>query len=319
MLTAARALMKSRQDGGREFPKVDEFYDLYQGGWKPRYGEMSMVSARSGAGKSTFSLFFALKSGLKTLYFSGDMSAFQASVKLACAVRHETIETVVGKLEGGERQDILNALPSNISFTFGEITKREVDKAIDAYVELYNEYPELIVVDNLMDIEGCEDDYKAQMAAMQWLHNLSRELNTAVWVMSHATDKGERGKNSPHEPPPRSEIKNGMSEKPETVLTVALNPHTEEMNVAIVKQRLGFQDASARQYVSLKAVPAESRYERKGGITYKPTGMRETDGGEDTGAAQERQEQGQGSGLGTGGSEGTTSTWLRRGAATSQW
>ena len=257
--------MRSKTVGGREFPRVDEFHDLYELGWQPRYGEMSMIAARSGAGKSSAGLFYALKSGLKTLYFSGDMSAFQASVKLACAVRHEDIETVVSKLDSSERQGILEQLPTNIMLVFGEITFAGINRHLDAYVELYNEYPELIVIDNLMDIDGCQGDYTAQTDAMQWLHVLNRDIGSAVWVMAHASDKGERGRNSPHEPPPRAEIKNGLSEKPETVLSVALNPHTNEMNVAIVKQRLGASDPSGRQYVGITAIPEESRYVRKGG------------------------------------------------------
>ena len=257
--------MRSKTVGGREFPRVDEFHDLYELGWQPRYGEMSMIAARSGAGKSTFGLFYALKSGLKTMYFSGDMSAFQASVKLACAVRHEDIETVVSRLDSSERQGILEQIPTNITLVFGEITFAGINRHLDAYVELYNEYPELIVIDNLMDIDGCQGDYTAQTDAMQWLHVLNRDIGSAVWVMAHASDKGERGRNSPHEPPPRAEIKNGLSEKPETVLSVALNPHTNELNVAIVKQRLGASDPSGRQYVSITAIPEESRYVRKGG------------------------------------------------------
>lgn len=264
MLTSARALMQSRASGGREFPRVPEFYDVYNLDWHPRYGELSMMCARSGQGKSTFALFAALRMGLKTLYFSGDMSPFQASVKVACAVQHKELDDVLEDLDGEGRDSTLSALPDNIVFRFGEITFAAINRHIDAYVELYNEMPELIVVDNLMDMEGCSEDYTAQMQAMQKLHNLNRETGCAVWVLAHMTDKGEKGRSSPMTPAPRSEIKNGLSEKPETILSLALNPHTEEMNVAIVKNRMGRQDASAQRYVALDAIPEESRFVRKG-------------------------------------------------------
>lgn len=268
MLSAARALMRSRAAGGREFPKVPAFRDVYDMGWNPRYGEFTMVSARSGAGKSTFGLFFAAQSGLRTLYFSGDMSAFQASVKLACAEQHDSIDNIVRRLDTDEQSAILSSLPTNISFSFGDITFEGITQMVDAYVELHNEFPDLVVIDNLMDVEGCSEDYKAQMNAMQWLHNISRELGFAVMVMAHMSDKGERGRNAPHEPGPRSEIKNGLSEKPETILSMALNPHTDEMHIALVKNRLGAADPSGRQYATIQAYPEESRYERKGGVNH---------------------------------------------------
>ena len=314
MLTAARSLIRSSKEGGRELPTVPEFHDLYQLGWQPRYGEMCMISARSGAGKSSLGLFFALRTGLRTLYFSGDMSAFQASSKLACAVHHKSIDDVVELLEGDARDDILAPLPRNIAFSFGEITFKGIRRNIDAYVELYNEYPELVVVDNLMDIEGCDSDYTAQQAAMQQLHVLNRELGCTVWVMAHATDKGEKGRNSPHEPPPRSEIKNGMSEKPETILAIALNPFKQQLNVAIVKQRLGPSDPSGQQYASITAVADQSRFERNG----YPS-VREVTSGEDTSAATQREESPSGSSVGVGRTEGTAESGIRRREVAPLW
>lgn len=292
MLNPARALMRSRTDGGREFPKVGAFRDLYTLGWKPRYGEMTMVTGRSGSSKSTFGLYFAQASGLKTLYFSGDMSAFQASVKLACATHHTDIDSMVGLLEGEGCEGILAALPTNIDFAFGEITFAGINRMLDAYVELHNEYPDLIVVDNLMDIQGCLE-YDGQMKAMQELHNLNREVGCAVWVMAHATDKGAMGRGTPHEPAPRSEIKNGMSEKPETILSLALNPHTSELNVAVVKSRLSKSDPSGRQFVAITSVPDQSRFVPhghpvEGGSLVKPTGE------EDAGADEREESQGGG-------------------------
>lgn len=314
MLNAARALLRSKASGGREFPRVAEFHDVYQLGWQPRYGEMSMVAARSGSGKSTFGLFFALRSGLKTLYFSGDMSAFQASVKLACAVRHEDIDTVVSKLDGKERQTILDELPTNITLVFGEISYASISKNLDAYVELNNEYPELIVIDNLMDMAGAQGDYAAQTDAMQWLHVLNRDIDSAIWVMAHATDKGERGRNSPHEPPPRSEIKNGLTEKPETVLTLGLNPHTDALNVAIVKQRLGPSDPSGRQYASVTSVADESRYVRVG----QPLERRVESDDKDE-STDQREESESRSGLGAIRFDKPKETRIRFGETTLEW
>lgn len=313
MLTAARALMRSQKSGGREFPTVPQFADLYQLDWKPRYGEMTMIAARSGAGKSTFGLYYALATGLNTLYFSGDMSAFQASVKLACATQHEDIDTVVKLLDGERRDEVLAALPVSITFAFGEITRHGIDRHIDAYVELNNAYPDLIVVDNIMDMEGCEGDYDAQMKAMQWLHTLNRDTGSAVWVMAHMTDKGLKGRNSPHTPAPRDEIKNGLTEKPETILSLALNPFTNEMTCALVKNRLGKSDPSGNHFATVTAIPDQSRYLRKGAQD-EPKRTTQADAG-----ADQPPEPHSGGAVGVGQSEVAAKLQLRRGTPKALW
>ena len=133
--------------------------------------------------------------------------------------------------------------------------------------------------------------------------------------MTHASDKGERGRNSPHEPPPRAEIKNGLSEKPESVLTIALNPHTNELNVAIVKQRLGASDPSGRQYVGMSAIPEESRYVRKGGPLRVVREEERRVSGEAYTGSDQRSEPSSGSSMGAIRFEGSKGAGIRFGEA----
>lgn len=286
MQSVARALQRSRLAGGQEFPHVPEFQPLYDLGWTPRYGEMAAITARSGSGKSTLAMYYAMRSGLSTLYFSGDMSAYQAAVKFACASLHADIYTVTQKLDA-DPESVLSALPQNVEMVFGEITWRSIATEIDAFVELNNRYPDLIVIDNLMDIEKCATEYTEQSDAMQTLHNMGDSLGCAVWVLLHSTDKTGLGASAAYEPPMRSQIKNGLSEKPSVILSAALNPHTNEMQVALVKNRLGAQDASARKQATLHAIPSQSRFVAKGGSDGSHTGTdqrQESSGGQTLGS-----------------------------------
>lgn len=269
MLTAARALALNASSAP-VLPAVPELSDLFNNGpygFQPRVNDLIMIAGQSGSQKSGFALYWVARMGLPTLYLSADMTPFQASVRLACMKLGLPTEAVEGmmqtpdgmaRVEGG-MEDL------NITFSFGSpITWRGVDTELDAYVELHNAYPEVIVWDNLMDTEYCENDYTAQMEAMQLIHSLKSEIGSTIIVLHHATDKprdsGRDGGRDPGQPPPRKEIKNGLSEKPEDVLTVATSPNDNRFGVAIVKQRMGFNDPNAQRFIRLQAEPALTRF-----------------------------------------------------------
>lgn len=265
MLRADRSL-RLNISSAPELPHVPVLQDLYDFPCRPRRGDVIMITGRSGHGKSTFALYLVSKMNLPTLYFSADMSAYESSIKLACSELDMTLDQVEELIaEGGESaQRVYDRLREvNITFSFGEITWRGVEAELEAYVELWNQYPEVIVIDNLMDVEGCDTEYSAQQEAMQFLHNLSRETGASVVIMHHATDKSNDAKSDPYAPPARREIKNGLGEKPQLVLGVALNPFTGEFHVAPLKQRMARSDQTGRQYITLMALPERSSYQRK--------------------------------------------------------
>ena len=263
MLDPRRSLLMHASDSP-ELPRVPELTDLYAHGWRPRQGELMMIAGRSGSGKSTFALFYTAKLGLPVLYFSSDMTAAQVNYKLAAASLMEDMEDVEREWRDDEdsHDRILDSLADlKFMFSYGGITYKKIDDTLDAYVELFDSWPAVIVIDNLMDVEGCESDYTEQQAAMQYIHEMKSNTGSTVIVLHHATDKGYEVSSDPYAPPARKEIKNGMSEKPEQVLTVGLNGNTNEFKVANVKQRLGRSDPTGRSYATLLAIPAQSRYE----------------------------------------------------------
>lgn len=263
MLNAARSL-SLHAESGRELPRVSAFQKLYDMGCRPRHGEIIMIAGRSGTQKSGLALWWVAEMNLRTLYFSADMSAFTASSRLASMKTGETTEEVEAgmKFGGVERQRYLDALQDlKIQFSFGSpITWRGIDEEMEAYVELHNAYPEVVVVDNLMDFEGGESDYTEQMAIFQGLTELARSTGATVIVLHHASDKGWAATSDPWSPPSRDQIKNGLSEKPELTLSVALDPQTLEYRIAVLKQRMGPCDPTGNRYALLRADPAHTRF-----------------------------------------------------------
>jgi len=265
MLTASRALGLSA-NSAPELPRVDWLRDLYAlgggSGVRPRQGETIMIAGRSGTQKSGLALAWVASMNIPTLYMSGDMSAFQASCRLAGHVLGETTEQVVEGMKGPGRGRYLEALEFlQIRFSFGKpITWKSLEQEFDAEVELYNRYPRIVVVDNLMDVQGATSDYTAQMDALQTISDMTRDTGSTAMVLHHASDKTWDAQTAPWKPPSRDQVKGGLSEKPELALTVALDPTTLTYRIACVKQRMGPCDPSATTYATLKADPERTRF-----------------------------------------------------------
>lgn len=263
MLTPSRSL-SLHAESGRELPRVPAFAALYSRGCRPRHGEVIMIAGRSGTQKSGLALFWVSQMNLPTLYFSADMSAFTASSRLASSTTGDTTEMVeAGMALGAEHKErYVQALSkSNITFSFGSpITWRAVDEEMEAYVELWDQHPEVIVFDNLMDFENAESDYTEQMAVMSSVTELARHTGATVIILHHASDKSWEAKSSPWSPPSRDQVKGGLSEKPELSLSVALNPQSYEYNIAVIKQRMGPSDPTAQRYVTIRCEPETTRF-----------------------------------------------------------
>lgn len=220
-----------------------------------------MVAGRSGTQKSGFALFWVAQMNLPTLYFSADMSAFTASSRLASMATDETTEQVEAGMKTKPEKYLQALAHSRITFSFGSpITWQSVDEEMEAYVELWDAYPEVIVFDNLMDFEGAESDYTEQMSVMSNATELARHTGATVILLHHASDKSWEAKNDPWAPPSRDQVKGGLSEKPELSLSVALDPQSLEYRVAVIKQRMGPSDPTARTYAVMRCEPAKTRF-----------------------------------------------------------
>lgn len=265
MLIPSRAL-RLNANTGKPLPYVGELKHLYDIGFAPRHGQLMMVAGRSGSQKSGFVMWWVDQLDLPTLYFSGDMSPFTASSRIASTRYGQNTEDIEAILEREDDQtnELMRELDgSKMQFSFGSpISWRQVDEELRAYVEIHNAYPSIVVYDNLMDFEGAEADYSAQMETMQYLTEFCRETGSTTIVMHHASDK-QMDTRRPWKPPARNEIKGGLGEKPELALGVALDNASLDFNVAILKQRSGTQDPTGETYASLRCIPELTRFEAK--------------------------------------------------------
>lgn len=229
-----------------------------------------MIAGRPGAMKSMFAMWWADELDLPVLYVAADMSPFTATVRVAQKRLHLKdweVENRLRRNAAGEfvDQDAVAALSeelrkSKIQFSFGTpITWQRIEEELDAYVEAYDAYPAILVLDNLMDFEYAETDYHVQYGVMQGCTELARDTGISPWVLHHATDKTD----DPFNPPSRKDVKNGLGEKPELGLGIAFDSRSSLFKIATFKQRMGPSDPSGRTFVAVECEPEYASFKAK--------------------------------------------------------
>lgn len=255
MLTASRALHKAKD--ATPLPRVAALHALHELGVLPRLGQMLMIVGQPGAGKSTFALWYAFMLNLPTLYFSADMAAHTAITRLGSLTTGMPVNAVSDAIEYGGLEYIQEELTSSpIQWCFDSSPSlQDIADELASYVELWDSYPKIIVIDNLMNVEGTSgEDVGGSRFVLQELHRLARETGCAVLVLHHAREEG-----NPLEPSAREKIQGKVAQLPELILTVALDG--EQFKIAPVKNRNGYQDPSAKNYRRLAALPEKATFE----------------------------------------------------------
>jgi hypothetical protein len=256
MLTPARAL--SLAADADALPRVAELEPLYKYGFVPRRGQLLMVAGQPGAGKSAFALWLAQRMAAKTLYFSADMDAHTAVTRLAALITGFTVDEVSTALSGpgfGFFEESLSE--SNIQFCFDSgPTLQDVADEITAYVELWDSYPEVIVIDNAMNVEAeMGEEHAGLRLIFKELHRMARETGAGVVVLHHTREEA-----SPFIPQQRASIQGKVAQLPERILTVALDTTQGTFLFAPVKNRGGKQDATGNTHFRLTAIPERATF-----------------------------------------------------------
>lgn len=232
--------VKQRRMGGKPLPTV------LQGLPPIRRSEVTMIAGQPGAGKSLIALWHALgwvEGGMRGIYFSADSAELgQASRALAMSSVNVSVREAEQLIEEEDPWaiDQLSKL-EGLAWSFeDDLSYENIDAEVMAHLELWGEYPQFIIIDNLTDVEGqSEDEGGTQRRAMKALVQLARKTDAALVVLHH-TSENERIKEDPC--PPRNAIMFKVSAKPAMVWTVA--DKGLRRPVAVVKDRFGKSDKS---------------------------------------------------------------------------
>lgn len=201
-----------------------------------RRGQLVMIAAAPGVGKSVFALAYAVKSRAKTLYLSMDTDAFTTSVRLAAMETGQTVAESEAALARGDT-DVLSALDSleNLSLAFpSNPGATEIVHRMNAYREVNGEYPDMLVIDNLQNIGVGDDEFGGQASLLRELQAVAVQTQTTVVVLHHATGAYDDGDS----PLPQSGIRGKLSKFPAMILTL-FQPNCWQLGVSVVKNRFG--------------------------------------------------------------------------------
>lgn len=211
-----------------------------------------MVAAAPNAGKSMFALVYAIKARVPTLFFSADTDNTTVMIRALAHLTNRPQLTVEQNLKTDyDSYDHYIKSMSNISWVFDSSpTLDDMEMELKAYMELYGIAPELIVIDNLMNVAAeTDNEWAGLREIMMNLHDMARKTEACVLVLHHVSEQSEYG--SPTQPPPRRAIHGKVSQLPSVILTLGYDPTAGMLRVAPVKNRFGPHTADGSRCATL--------------------------------------------------------------------
>ena len=233
-------------------PLPDVWKDLAKKEIKFRRGQVCMVAAAPNAGKSMFALIYAVKAKVPTLFFSADTDTATVMMRAASHLSGHSQLLVEANLNSNRHYyDKYLSDMENIQFVFDSSPSLDdIELEVKAYVELYGIPPELIVIDNLMNVVAESDNEWAGLRAiMVEFHDMARKTEACVMVLHHVSEQSEYGKTTL--PPARRAIHGKVSQLPALILTLGFDPLDKTLKVAPVKNRFGPHTADGSDFATL--------------------------------------------------------------------
>jgi predicted ATP-dependent serine protease len=212
-----------------------------------------MVAAAPNVGKSMFALVYALQADARTLFFSADTDTATVMMRAASHLSGHSQITVESNLNTNPDwyQTKLKDM-EKIQWVFDSSPSLDdIELEVKAYIELYGAAPELIVIDNLMNVAAeTDNEWAGLRAIMMDLHDMARKTEACVLVLHHVSEQTEYGQGM--QPPPRRAVHGKVSQLPSLMLTMGYDPYNKELLVAAVKNRFGPHAADGSYFASLK-------------------------------------------------------------------
>lgn len=237
-------------------PLPDVWEKLADKGTRFKRGQLALVAAGPGCGKSALVLSYALKSKVSALYFSADSDAhtqLSRSLSILGEMNMADAEELGRSADFDRIEDIIGSVPVRFSYNPSP-SLTYIQTQMAAYEELYGDFPELVVVDNALDVSievDAEDQSQSLDTLMAWLHDMARTTESCVIVLHHVTGPY----NDADKPIPLSGVKGQIGRVPELILTLHKSPDTfgdvEELRVSTVKNRGQKADPSGNTFAEL--------------------------------------------------------------------
>lgn len=218
-----------------------------------RRGQLHLIAAGPGVGKSALSLTLAIASKVPTLYFSADSDAATQYERTAAMLSGREIHEIAAMVEAGETRYLDSKLAGlrKLRWCFDSSpTLDQIEAHVKAWAYVYGAFPEMIVVDNVGDISPDVEErgHIALESVMDFLADMARQTGACVIALHHLTGEYDDGS----QPPPLSALKGKISKKPSLVLNL-FRPEEGKLGAVIAKNRHGRPDPAGRYRVVLNS------------------------------------------------------------------
>lgn len=223
-----------------------------------RRGQLVLIAAGPGTAKSALTLALTIQSGVPSMVFSADSDAFTQMTRAISILTDiplsKTTEMVLANEIPADIQDMMSNVPLRIDYESSP-TPDDIEEILEAYWELFGEYPTLVVIDNITNVSGVgagDEDYSTGLEGlMDYLHAMARETAACVIGLHHVTGPYNDG----DKPIPLSGVKGQIARVPEMVLTLhkrKVDDETMILCVSGVKIRGGQPDPTGNTWAELE-------------------------------------------------------------------
>jgi len=242
---------RSAPDSGEPLPSP--FPILGQLGVLHRRGQLSVVAAGSGVGKSQYATYFAVHSRPKipTLYFSCDTDIATLAARVGAGCVGARVHDVEAAIRDGN-QDVIAQIEEatdHIWFAWdNQPSLFDIQNEVEAYALAVGDWPHLIVVDNLINVDNeGSGGHEQKDSVLGWLQQLGGKTNAHVMVLHHVVKEFENGRT----PTPKNGLLDAVCKRPRLVLTLhTINEYL--LGFCVVKNSNGKMAADASYGGTLK-------------------------------------------------------------------
>ena len=253
MFSPAQSL-NIKGSAGDPLPEV--YHALTAKGAQFLRGQLTLICAGPGCGKSAFMLNLAVRSGVPTMYFSADSDAFTQLSRMISVCTKMSMADSAAMVRDGDISAVSDKLDLPIRFNYSASPSIEdIELSMAAYAEVYAAYPALVVIDNITNVrtggENDENPFAGLEALLEWLHDMGRRSGAAIVGLHHVVGAF----NDSATPIPLSGIKGQIGRVPEMILTMhrlAEGFGSDSLRVSTVKNRAGKSDPSGYEYAELE-------------------------------------------------------------------
>lgn len=248
MLTLSSALSVT-SNAGEPLPPVWE--QFVQQGVDFRQGQLVVIAAGPGGGKSVLAVNLVVRARVPALYVSADTDHFTTGMRVASLLSGQTLSVVEAGMKGteAEKYDRLIADVDYVRWAFESTpTVDDIRDDVEAFAHVYGCYPQIVVVDNLMNVYSDEEDNTGLRHNIEALNILARESGACVVVLHHITGEYESG----DRPPALGALIGKVGKMPSLVLTMFRGQYND-IGVCVVKNRFGPADPRGYLRVYLPA------------------------------------------------------------------